>query len=70
MIRLLAVDIDGTLLDSRGRLPDAHREAIADAAARGIDIVLVTGRGFHFTQPVADAARLPAHRSSSTTARS
>src|SRR5215510_6104272 len=28
MIRLLAVDIDGTLLDSRGRLPDPHRDAL------------------------------------------
>ena len=34
MIRLLAVDIDGTLLDSRGRLPDAHRDALADAVDR------------------------------------
>jgi hypothetical protein len=50
--RLLAIDIDGTLLDSRGRLPDAHREALVDAAARGVEIALVTGRSFHFTQPV------------------
>src|ERR1044071_8356487 len=48
MIRLLAIDIDGTLLDSRGRLPQAHREALVDASARGIDVALVTGRGFHF----------------------
>ena len=37
MIRLLAVDVDGTLLDSRGKLPaenlDAVRAAIAFAAA-------------------------------------
>jgi 5-amino-6-(5-phospho-D-ribitylamino)uracil phosphatase len=53
MIRLLAIDIDGTLLDSRGRLPDSHRQAVADAHARGISIALVTGRSFHFAQPVA-----------------
>ena len=29
VIRLLAIDIDGTLLDSNGRLPDAHREALS-----------------------------------------
>jgi hydroxymethylpyrimidine pyrophosphatase-like HAD family hydrolase len=29
MIRLIALDIDGTLLDSEGRIPDANREAIA-----------------------------------------
>ena len=59
MIRLLAVDIDGTLLDSRGRLPDAHHEALAAAAARGISVALVTGRSFHFTRHVVDRLLLP-----------
>ena len=54
MIRLLAIDIDGTLLDSRGQLPDAHRAALADAAAAGIEIALATGRSFHFTRPIAE----------------
>ena len=59
MIRLLAVDIDGTLLDSRGRLPDAHRDALADVDSRGIDVALVTGRSFHFTRPIADLLPIP-----------
>jgi Cof subfamily protein (haloacid dehalogenase superfamily) len=59
LIRLLAIDVDGTLLDSRGRLPDAHREALAEAIARGITVVLATGRSFHFTRPVLDALGLP-----------
>jgi 5-amino-6-(5-phospho-D-ribitylamino)uracil phosphatase len=59
MIRVLAIDIDGTLLDSRGRLPDVHRDALVDAAARGIDVALVTGRSFHFTQPIVDLLPLP-----------
>jgi Cof subfamily protein (haloacid dehalogenase superfamily) len=54
MIRLLAIDIDGTLLDSRGQLPDAHRDAVVDASARGMEIALVTGRSFHFSRPIAD----------------
>jgi Cof subfamily protein (haloacid dehalogenase superfamily) len=53
-IRLIAVDIDGTLLDSRGRIPDENREALAEAAARGIEICLVTGRSFSFSRPIAD----------------
>jgi len=59
MIRLLAIDIDGTLLDTRGRLPEAHREALVDASARGIDVALVTGRSFHFAAPIADLLPLP-----------
>ena len=59
MIRLLAIDIDGTLLDSRGRVPDAHREAIREAAGRGVEIVLATGRGFHFSLPIARLLPVP-----------
>jgi Cof subfamily protein (haloacid dehalogenase superfamily) len=59
MIRLLAIDIDGTLLDSGGRLPDDHRQALIDAAAAGVEVALVTGRSFHFTAPVADRLPIP-----------
>jgi Cof subfamily protein (haloacid dehalogenase superfamily) len=59
MIRLLAIDIDGTLLDGRGRLPDAHRDALVEAAAHGIDVALVTGRSYHFTRPIADLLPIP-----------
>ena len=59
MIRLLAIDIDGTLLDSTGRIPDAHRQALGDASARGVAIALVTGRSFHFTRPIAELLQMP-----------
>ena len=59
MIRLLAIDVDGTLLDSRGRLPDAHRDALVEASAHGIEIALVTGRSFHFTHGVIDLLPIP-----------
>jgi len=59
MMRILAVDIDGTLLDSRGRLPDAHRDALVAAANAGVNVALVTGRSFHFARPVVDLLPLP-----------
>jgi Cof subfamily protein (haloacid dehalogenase superfamily) len=59
MIRLLAIDIDGTLLDSGGHLPDAHREAIVEAHGHGISIALVTGRSFHFARPMANLLSVP-----------
>jgi 5-amino-6-(5-phospho-D-ribitylamino)uracil phosphatase len=59
MIRLIAVDIDGTLLDGRGRLPQQHKDALIDAHERGIAVALVTGRSFHFARPVAELLPIP-----------
>lgn len=42
--RLLALDIDGTLLDSASRLSARTRDAVRAAHAAGVKIVLVTGR--------------------------
>jgi Cof subfamily protein (haloacid dehalogenase superfamily) len=58
-VRLIAIDIDGTLLDSKGRLPNANRQAIHDAAARGVEVVLATGRSFHHAHPVAERLGIP-----------
>jgi len=52
-VRLIALDIDGTLLDSRWKLPEANREAIAEATRRGIEVALVTGRRYDFAMPIA-----------------
>src|ERR1035437_2183127 len=52
-VRLIALDIDGTLLDGRSQLPDVNRKALVDAAARGIEIVLVPGRRYDFAMPIA-----------------
>jgi len=52
-VRLIALDIDGTLLDSSWQLPEANRAAIAEATRRGIEVALVTGRRYDFAMPVA-----------------
>jgi len=52
-VRLIALDIDGTLLDSRWQISEANRAAIAEAARRGIEVALVTGRRYDFAMPVA-----------------
>jgi Cof subfamily protein (haloacid dehalogenase superfamily) len=52
-VRLIALDIDGTLLDSRWQVSEANRKAIAQAARRGIEVALVTGRRYDFAMPVA-----------------
>ncbi len=52
-VKLIALDIDGTLLDSRWHLPEANRAAIAEASRRGIEVALVTGRRYDFAMTVA-----------------
>lgn len=43
---LIALDLDGTLLDSQKRISPRNRAALEAAAARGIHIVPTTGRFF------------------------
>lgn len=45
-IRLIALDIDGTLLTPRGELTPRNRAAILEARRVGIEVILVTGRRF------------------------
>jgi Cof subfamily protein (haloacid dehalogenase superfamily) len=50
--RLLAVDLDGTLMDPNGMLTDAARQAVTEAQDAGLQVVLCTGRRFRTTLPV------------------
>ena len=52
-ISLLALDLDGTLLDSRGQISERNRVAIDDARGHGVHVALVTGRRFRDSRPVA-----------------
>jgi hydroxymethylpyrimidine pyrophosphatase-like HAD family hydrolase len=54
MIRLIGIDVDGTLLDSQGEMPPENIEAIHDAVNAGIHVALVTGRSYPWARPVAD----------------
>lgn len=64
--RLLALDIDGTLLqwiaDSggvHGEVPQRVRDAIRRAAEAGCHVVLSSGRSLHSMTPIADQLGLP-----------
>src|SRR6202161_3204851 len=52
-IRLLATDIDGTLLNSQFKISEGDLMALRRAHAAGIEIVLVTGRRHTFALPIA-----------------
>ncbi|MEY8402274.1 HAD family hydrolase [Oscillospiraceae bacterium 44-34] len=44
MIKLISLDLDGTLLDSRGQVTEASKAAIIKARAAGVRVVINTGR--------------------------
>ncbi len=52
-IRLLATDIDGTLLNPQFQISECDRAALQRAHATGIEVVLVTGRRHRFALPIA-----------------
>jgi len=52
-IRLLATDIDGTLLNPQFQISEGDLGALRRAHASGIEIVLVTGRRHAFALPIA-----------------
>ena len=59
MIRLIATDLDGTLLDSAGHVPPPNRLALARAVDSGVRLVLATARKLHSTRAVAELLALP-----------
>ncbi|HWR35077.1 MAG TPA: Cof-type HAD-IIB family hydrolase [Clostridia bacterium] len=52
-IRLIAIDIDGTLLDPHFQISASNLETLARAHAQGVELALVTGRRHLFALPVA-----------------
>jgi 5-amino-6-(5-phospho-D-ribitylamino)uracil phosphatase len=56
--KMVAVDIDGTLLDSRGELPAENAWAVRSTVERGIKVILVTGRRYGTALRVAESLGL------------
>ena len=47
--KLIACDLDGTLLNSKGHVSEENRKAIAELAKRGVLFVPTTGRAYYET---------------------
>lgn len=52
MIRLLAIDMDGTLFNSDSEVSPANRQAIAKAMAAGMEVVIATGKPYGGVAPL------------------
>lgn len=56
--RIVALDLDGTVIDRDGALTDRVRDAVRDVAASGREVVVATGRSLVATLPVLDQLSL------------
>jgi hydroxymethylpyrimidine pyrophosphatase-like HAD family hydrolase len=52
--KLVALDVDGTILDHTGALSDRVRTAVQQVADTGIHVVIATGRSLTETLPILD----------------
>jgi Cof subfamily protein (haloacid dehalogenase superfamily) len=56
--RLVALDVDGTIVHEDASLSDAVRDAVAAVSARGHLVTIATGRSWAATKPVLDSLGL------------
>ena len=54
MIKLIATDLDNTLLDKSSRIPDDTLAVIHEVVNSGVLVAVATGRSFHSANHVAD----------------
>lgn len=58
-LRLLCLDIDGTLLDTAHQLPPENRAAVQFAAEKGVTVCLLSARPPQAIAPIAQALDVP-----------
>jgi 5-amino-6-(5-phospho-D-ribitylamino)uracil phosphatase len=59
VIRLVATDVDGTLIDHDAVLPDARRDAVRALTAAGIPLIMATGKIWPSIRPLWELLELP-----------
>lgn len=60
-IKLIALDMDGTLLNEEKEISAANRQAIKDAEAKGIHVVISTGRSMATLRDLAKSLSLSSY---------
>ena len=58
MIKCIAIDMDGTLLNSMQEIPEGNKQAILKAQSQGVEVVVATGRSYQEATYVLHAAGL------------
>jgi len=57
-VKLIATDLDGTMLDSNGEITDRNLKTLREALARGVTVIICTGRMFRSAKRFADVLEL------------
>ncbi|MFC4401546.1 Cof-type HAD-IIB family hydrolase [Gracilibacillus xinjiangensis] len=52
-IRLIALDMDGTLLNTKHKVSEANKEAIIKAREKGVEVIISTGRHYQTSSEIA-----------------
>ncbi|WP_110927899.1 Cof-type HAD-IIB family hydrolase [Bacillus massiliglaciei] len=60
-IKMVALDMDGTLLNEKGEISDENKKAIRLAKQKGVDVVLSTGRSYSRCSDHAKALELDSY---------
>ena len=55
-IKLIVTDLDGTLLDGSGKVPESAKTALKKAKSSGLSLMVATGRSYEEALPYASAA--------------
>jgi Cof subfamily protein (haloacid dehalogenase superfamily) len=58
MIKLIAADMDGTLIGNNGKISDENIEAIQIAQGKGVKFAIATGRAYEDVKPFLDESGL------------
>lgn len=53
-IQLIATDLDGTLLNSEHKVSQENEQALKEAAANGLEVVVSTGRAYFDVRSIFD----------------
>ncbi len=52
MIKLIAVDLDGTLLDSQSRVSENNKKSIKKCLEKGLKVAMITGQNLHYAKEI------------------
>lgn len=60
-IKLIALDMDGTLLNEKGKVSDGNRAAIKEAEQKGVKVLISTGRSYATCSDIAKSLELSSY---------